>query len=54
MFARDRIFGFSENFEFLLTEMKSRTVDSDDIIGPGVASWIVWEVFIVIGHVRRG
>ena len=35
------IFGFSEIFEFFLTEMESGTVDSDAPIGPVVAPWIV-------------
>ena len=48
------ILGFSEIFEFSLTENRCVPVDSDATIGPVVAPWIVSKTLIVIGRVGRG
>ena len=58
LFARRQDFGqflgFSEFFEFLLTENRCESIDPDATIGSGVATWIVSKDLVVIGGVRRG
>ena len=49
-----KIFGFSEIFEFSLTENRCESIESDATIGPVGAPWIVSKTLIVIGRVGRG
>ena len=45
------ILGFSEIFEFFLTEIEWLSIDSGATIGSGVATWIVSKTLVVIGRV---